>query len=227
MAQGLCKQYGRTTAVDSVELRVAPGQICALIGENGAGKTTLLRLLCGLSLPDAGSARVLGQAAFPGARVGCLIGEPLLYRELTMAQNMEIYRQLHRCSPDEMRESMAKLGVDAFADKRGGALSAGMAMRAGLAMAMMGRPELLVLDEPLNGLDPAGVRDVRRLILEMNTRHGTTVLVSSHALGEVEKWMTACAVMHRGRLAMLEPLPDGSPGQPTLEELYFAATAAL
>ena len=202
---GLGKRYGAVTAVDDVELGVDAGDIYALLGLNGAGKTTTIRMLLGMVRPTAGSVSVLGTPVGPGrsavwGRVGYLVETPAAYPELTVGQNLDLVRRLrhlkHRSVVDEVIE---QLGLAPYADRRARALSLGNAQRLGLAKALIHRPELLILDEPANGLDPAGVVEVRQLLRDL-ADHGTTVFLSSHILAEVARLATRIGIIHQGRL---------------------------
>jgi ABC-2 type transport system ATP-binding protein len=200
---GLTKLYGDVTAVDDVSLRVPPGEIYALLGLNGAGKTTLIRLLLGMVRPTVGEVTVLGEQIHRGSRavwsrVGYLVETPVAYPELTVRENLLLQARLHRLDGrrDAVDDVIEALGLIPYADRRARTLSLGNAQRLGLAKALLHRPELLVLDEPTNGLDPAGVVEIRELIRDL----GVTVLLSSHVLGEVARVATRIGVIHQGRL---------------------------
>jgi ABC-2 type transport system ATP-binding protein len=202
----LTKRYGDRIAVDRLALRVGRGEIYGFLGLNGAGKTTTIRLLLGLVRPSAGTASVLGARPHPGAgdlwaRVGALVETPHAYPELTVRENLEVARRLRRVAdPRTVARTLERLGLDAEADRRAGALSLGNAQRLGLAKALLHEPELLLLDEPANGLDPVGVVEVRQLLIGLARERGVTVFLSSHLLGEVARLATRIGVLHRGRL---------------------------
>jgi ABC-2 type transport system ATP-binding protein len=202
----LTKRYGDRVAVDHLALRVGRGEIYAFLGLNGAGKTTTIRLLLGLARPTAGAAWLLGERAHPGAarlwaRIGYLVETPHAYPELTVRENLEVSRRLRRVAdPAAVGRIIERLGLAPEADRRAGALSLGNAQRLGLARALLHAPELLLLDEPANGLDPAGVAEVRRLLRDLARERGVTVFLSSHLLGEVARLATRIGVLHRGRL---------------------------
>jgi len=203
---GLSKTYGPLRAVDSVDLRVGQGEIYGFLGLNGAGKTTTIRALLGMVRPSAGSVKVLGQAVGPNGRgpwrqVGHLVEQPAAYPELTVRENLEIARRLHGISDTSATTGVIeRLGLAHDADRRAGALSTGNRQRLGLARALLHGPELLVLDEPANGLDPAGVVEIRELLERLVREQGVTVLMSSHILTEVDRLATRIGIIHRGRL---------------------------
>lgn len=210
--RGLTKRFGEALAVDRLELSVPAGEIYGFLGPNGSGKSTTIRMLLGLLTPDAGEVRMWGTAverAEPNtlARIGALVESPSLYRHLTGLQNLEIVRQLRglpmRACEDAL-EAVA-LAASAHAPVRG--YSLGMQQRLGIAIALLGSPELLVLDEPSNGMDPAGIRDMRALLLNL-AANGTTVLLSSHLLAEVAMLASTIGVIQRGRLVY-----QGSPAK--------------
>ncbi|GGG59358.1 multidrug ABC transporter ATPase [Kocuria dechangensis] len=198
------KRYGPVSAVDSVSLSIGAGEVYALLGLNGAGKTTLLRLLLGMVRPSGGTAALLGRPVGDRrtwARVGYLVETPSAYPELTVRENLEVVRYLRRL-PDRtaVDDAVERFGLTAYADRRARALSLGNLQRLGLAKALLHRPELVVLDEPVNGLDPAGVAEIRALLAGLAREHGATVLLSSHLLGEVARIATRIGVLHEGRL---------------------------
>ncbi len=203
---GLSKSYGSVTAVDAVNLRVGPGEIYGFLGLNGAGKTTTIRALLGMIRPSAGSVSILGQPVGPQGRgpwrqVGHLVEKPAAYPELTVMENLEIARRLYGIA-DARATSRAieRLGVAAYADRKAGALSTGNLQRLGLARALLHEPALLILDEPANGLDPAGVVEIRELLASLAHEHGVTVFMSSHVLTEVDRLATRIGIIHQGRL---------------------------
>jgi ABC-2 type transport system ATP-binding protein len=202
----LTKRYGPVVAVDRVSLRVGAGQIYALLGLNGAGKTTLIRMLLGLVRPTTGAVRLWGVPVGPSstavwAGVGYLVETPSAYPELTVRENLHVVRRLRRLDSDRaVDDVIERLHLEEYADRRAGALSLGNAQRLGLAKALLHRPQLLVLDEPANALDPAGVVEIRDVLGELAQHHGTTILVSSHVLTEVARLATRIGILHHGRL---------------------------
>jgi ABC-2 type transport system ATP-binding protein len=203
---GLTKTFGQVRAVDSVNLRVKPGEIYGFIGLNGAGKTTTIRALLGLIRPSAGSVQVLGQAVGPNGRgpwrrVGHMVEAPAAYPELTVRENLEIARRLQGIRDKNATERVIeRLGLAAYADRKAGVLSTGNLQRLGLARALLHDPELLILDEPANGLDPAGVVEIRELVARLAREKGVTVFMSSHILTEVDRLATRIGIIHKGRL---------------------------
>lgn len=200
----LSKHYRDVRAVDDVTLHVPAGQIYALLGLNGAGKTTLIRLLLGMIAPTAGTVRVLGADVTAGdrtawAKVGYLVETATAYPELTVRENLEVVRRLRRL-PGTADDIIERLALAPYAERRARTLSLGNLQRLALAKALIHAPGLLILDEPVNGLDPAGVAEIRTLLAETAHQHGTTVLLSSHLLAEVARLATRIGILHHGRL---------------------------
>ena len=202
----LVKRYGDVTAVDGLSLRVARGEIYAFLGLNGAGKTTTIRLLLGIVRPTSGEARVLGTRIRVGDKkpwdsVGYLVETPHAYPELTVRENLEAMRRLRPSTePKAVDRVIEQLDLIAYADRRAGTLSHGNAQRLGLAKALLHNPELLILDEPALGLDPAGIVEIRNLLIELAREQGVTVFMSSHILGEVSRLAHRIGIIHQGRL---------------------------
>ena len=215
---GLSKSYGPVRAVESVSLRVGRGESYGFIGRNGAGKTTTIRALLGMIRPSAGSVRMLGEAVGPHGRgpwrrVGHLVEEPSAYPELTVRENLEIARRLQGLEGSAATSrAIERLGLGPYADRKAGVLSSGNLKRLGLARALLHAPDLLVLDEPANGLDPAGVVEIRELLAGLVREQGVTVFMSSHILTEVDRLATRIGIIHQGYL--IEEIEAG-----TLEEL--------
>jgi ABC-2 type transport system ATP-binding protein len=202
----LGKHYGDIKAVEHLSLRVAEGEIYAFLGLNGAGKTTTIRLLLGMIKPTTGSARVLQTpvrlgASEPWDQVGYLVEVPHAYPELTVTENLEVARRLHPGIPKEaVRKTIEQLGLTAYAHRKTGNLSQGNAQRLGLGKALLHHPKLLFLDEPANGLDPAGIVEIRDLLLELTRQQGVTVFMSSHILAEVSRLAQRIGIIHEGKL---------------------------
>ncbi len=203
---GLSKSYGPVHAVENVNLRVRRGEIYGFLGLNGAGKTTTIRALLGMIRPTAGSVRVLGQPVGPHGRgpwrdVGHLVESPTAYPELTVRENLEIARRLYGIADRKATTQVVeRLGIAPYVDRKAGTLSTGNFQRLGLARALLHEPELLILDEPANGLDPAGVVEIRELLENLAREKGVTVFMSSHILTEVNRLATRIGIIHKGRL---------------------------
>ncbi|MCE9647883.1 MAG: ABC transporter ATP-binding protein [Chloroflexi bacterium] len=202
----LSKQYGKVHAVDNVHLRVKTGEIYGFLGLNGAGKTTTIRALLGMIRPSGGNVKVLGQALGPGGRgpwaqVGHLVESPAAYSELSVRENLDVARRLHGIqNPKVVDEVIEQLTLGSYADRKAGTLSSGNFQRLGLARALLHKPELLLLDEPANGLDPAGVIEIRELLKSLVQQKGVTVFMSSHILTEVDRLATRIGIIHKGQL---------------------------
>ena len=197
--------------MEGVSLRVGRGEIYAFLGLNGAGKTTTIRMLLGMVRPTAGAAWVLGQAVGGGRRdglgqkpwqaVGYLVETPHAYPELTVRENLEAVRRLRPGTAAEAVPAIIeRLGLGTYADRRTGTLSLGNVQRLGLAKAMLHNPALLILDEPANGLDPAGIVEIRHFLRELAEEQGVTIFLSSHLLGEVARMAHRIGIIHQGRL---------------------------
>jgi ABC-2 type transport system ATP-binding protein len=202
----LTKRYGDKTAVERLSLQVREGEIYAFLGLNGAGKTTTIRMLLGMIHPTGGTADIFGtrvQADAQGlwSQVGYLVETPTAYPELTVRENLEVSRRLHLVpDPRVVERTMEHLKLTEYADRRARTLSLGNAQRLGLAKALLHSPRLLILDEPANALDPAGVVEVRELLRELAQHQGVTVFMSSHILGEVARLATRIGIIHQGKL---------------------------
>lgn len=223
---GLRKRYGKRSAVDEVSLEVRRGQVVGLLGPNGAGKTTMMRVLVGLVRGDAGAVHVLGHRVTPGAavlaRVGALIEGPGALPHLTGRQNLHAAWAATGRPVEEahVEEVLAVAALGAAADKPVRSYSQGMRQRLGIAQAMLGRPELLLLDEPLNGLDPPQIRALRD-VLRAYAASGRTVVVSSHLLSEVQQTCSHVVVLHRGRVVLAGAVEELLAGRRQLEEVFM------
>lgn len=202
----LTKHYGSVHAVENVSLQVRKGEIYGFLGLNGAGKTTTIRMLLGMIRPSAGSAFLWGRKVGPDSsdlweKVGYIVETPSSYPELTVWENLEIMRRL-RGIPDKKTVDavIGRLWLDAYRDIKAEHLSSGNAQRLGLAKALLHNPEILILDEPANGLDPAGIVEIRELFKDLTVHHGVTIFVSSHILGEMSKFVTRIGIIHEGRI---------------------------
>ena len=204
--ENLGKCYGDVSAVENLSLRVAEGEIYAFLGLNGAGKTTTIRMLLGMIKPTTGYAKVLNTTVRLGSRepwesVGYLVEIPHCYPELSVYENLEVARRLHPGTPREaVSRIIERMGLAVYADRRAGTLSQGNAQRLGLAKALLHNPKLIFLDEPANGLDPAGIVEIRELLLELTHEQGVTVFMSSHILAEVSRLAQRIGIIHKGNL---------------------------
>lgn len=199
--QSLTKKYGAKTAVKEACVHVKKGDIYGLIGKNGAGKTTLMKLILGLARPHGGTMQLFGDGDLDKARkrIGSLIEAPALYKNETAFENMKRFAILAPTSDDEIKRLLDFVGLGNTGSKKVGAFSLGMKQRLGLAVALLGAPEMLILDEPINGLDPAGIKEIRNLIVELNEK-GITFMISSHILDELGKIATNYGIMNEGVL---------------------------
>jgi ABC-2 type transport system ATP-binding protein len=201
----LAKSFRDVRAVEHLSLRVAEGEIYGFLGLNGAGKTTTIRMLLGMIKPTSGTARVMETnirmgEIHPWAAVGYMVEDPHAYPELTVYENLEVARRLHPGTPvSAVRQVIERLSLGTYADRRTGTLSHGNAQRLGLAKALIHNPKLLILDEPANGLDPAGIVEIRELLLDLINRGGT-VFMSSHILAEVARLARRIGIIHHGNL---------------------------
>ena len=202
---GITKIYGGIKRVDDVSLSVRKGEIYGLIGRNGAGKTTLIRMILGIAAPSSGSVELFGEAA-PKAlaevrrRTGALIEQPAFYPRLSAEGNLKAYCLAVGLHSADIPALLKLVGLEDTGKKQVRNFSLGMKQRLAIAMAMAGEPDLLFLDEPVNGLDPTGIFQVRELIRRLNEERGITVVISSHLLGELGRVATAYGVMREGRL---------------------------
>jgi ABC-2 type transport system ATP-binding protein len=211
---GLTKRFGERVAVDAVSLSVPRGTAYGFLGHNGAGKTTLIRMLLGLTRSSDGSASVLGlpipaQRAQALARVGAIVEEPSFYPHLTGRENLNVAAAVR--GPEARSRvdgALHRVGLEKRADDRVGTYSLGMRQRLGVARCLLSDPELLILDEPMNGLDPGGMLDMRRMIRALVEEEGRTVFISSHLLDEVEKTCDVAAIIDRGRVIAQGPIEE-------------------
>ena len=202
---GLTRRYGDVLAVDGLDLRVERGEIYGFLGLNGAGKTTTIRMLLGMIKPSSGGGELLGAPVRRGGRgpwdrVGYLVDAPAPYPGLTVLENLRSAARLRGVSDAAVARAVERLGLEPYAQRKARSLSQGNRQRLGLATALFHEPELVILDEPANGLDPAGVVEVRELLRSLAADRGVTVLMSSHILAEVDRLATRIGIIHRGRL---------------------------
>lgn len=203
---GLTKVYGKVYAVNDVTLSVGKGEIFGFLGLNGAGKTTTIRMLLGMVSPTSGRCYIQGKMVSAGntdiwRNVGYIVETPYSYPELTVRENLEIVRKLREIKDKNCVDRIiGKLKLDEYASKKTKHLSLGNAQRLGIAKALIHRPKILILDEPTNGLDPAGIVEVRELLMDLTRKSGVTVLASSHKLDEISRMATNIAIIHEGKL---------------------------
>ena len=234
--KALCKQYGPHTAEDHVELHVPQGCVYGFIGPNGAGKSTTMKMLLGLIHPTAGRVRLLGQELTEKSRLpllrqtGSLIESPAGYLHLTAQENLEIVADLKGVPHKDIGRVLDIVHLTQDRNRRVGQYSLGMKQRLGIAMALLGSPKLLILDEPTNGLDPAGIQEMRALIRNMPAATGATVLISSHLLGEMEQMVEQVGIIDHGHILFEGPLTElqrHSRGNVTLRLLDPAKAAPI
>lgn len=202
----LTKVYGSTTALKEADITIKRGSIYGLVGNNGAGKTTFLKILAGQIFPTGGSFCLMGAESEKEMRevrkrTGAIIENPGFYPKLTAKQNLEYYR-IQRGIPGKrvVDDILEQVGLSGAAKRKYENLSMGMKQRLGLGLALMGEPELLILDEPINGLDPAGIIEIRKLLLKLNQENNVTILISSHILTELENIATDYGFLNKGEL---------------------------
>lgn len=204
--EDLTKYFGNVHAAESVSLKVRKGEIYGFLGLNGAGKTTTIRMLLGMIRPTTGSAFLFGEKINAGTcslweKVGYLVENPSSYPELTVWENLEIIRRLRQMPDKKAVEGVIdKLRLASYRDIKAKNLSSGNAQRLGLAKALLHHPDILILDEPANGLDPAGIVEIRELFGNLAFNQGVTIFISSHILGEISKFATRIGIIHEGRL---------------------------
>lgn len=201
----LRKVFGKQAAVDGIDLKVERGAIYGLIGKNGAGKTTTLKMIGGLSAPTSGSFSLFGKSGAELAevrgRVSCLIEDPGLFGNLSAYDNLKAKCLCYGIKGDDYIKKMLELvGLGEVGKKKAKHFSLGMRQRLGIALAMVGEPDLLVLDEPINGLDPEGIVEIRDMLTRISKEKGITILISSHILEELSKVATHYGIMSKGRL---------------------------
>jgi ABC-2 type transport system ATP-binding protein len=213
-ASHLTKRFGTRTAVADVSFEVLGGEVFGFLGPNGAGKTTTIRMLVGLARPDSGSIRIQGidlrqDFVAAMAHVGCIVESPDLYKYLTGRENLlHFSRMLPEDAAPRIPELSRLVSLEERLDDPVSTYSLGMRQRLGIAQALLGDPDLLILDEPANGLDPAGIREIRRLVRSLAEERGIAVFISSHLLAEVEQMCDRVAIIHRGKTLATGPVRE-------------------
>ncbi|WP_308638029.1 ABC transporter ATP-binding protein [Paenibacillus silvisoli] len=209
--RGLCKHYKGVKAVNGIDMTLQQGDIYGFLGQNGAGKTTAIRMMMGLIQPTAGTVDLLGERIGRGGnpvlrKVGSVIEYPGFYPNLTAIENLDIHRKMMGIQgKDCLDDALQTTGLWEARNRRAAQFSLGMKQRLGIARAILHSPELLILDEPTNGLDPMGIKEIRQLILDLAQKRNISILVSSHILSEVEQLASKVGIIHRG--VMLEETP--------------------
>ncbi len=227
---GLVKKHGNSFRVNKVSLQVPEHCVYGFLGPNGAGKTTTLKLILGLIHPNQGSVSIFGQKMTPKNRLslvrqtGSLIENPGGYGHLTGLENMQIIQKLKGLPEEAIVRALKTVRLYEQKDKKIKNYSLGMRQRLGLAMALMGDPRLLILDEPTNGLDPAGIQEIRELIRSLPKERDMTVIVSSHLLSEVEQMADQVGIIHRGKMLYQGKLSDLEKQGESLEDVFLLMT---
>ena len=205
-ARNLTKRYGTFPALKEVNIKIKRGEIYGLIGDNGAGKTTFLKAVCGQIFPSEGEITLFGahqqrEQEKQRKRTGAIVELPGFYPQLSIEQNLE-YCRIQKGIPgkDVVEKALKTVGIWDVRKKKGKILSLGMKQRLGIAIALMGEPELLILDEPINGLDPSGIIEIRNLLKRLNQEKNMTIIISSHILSELEQLATVYGFLEKGRL---------------------------
>jgi len=198
----LTKRFGAKCAVNRVSMQIRKGEIYGFIGKNGAGKTTLMRLVLGAAMPSDGDIELFGGEELSRARhrIGALLEYPCLYKGCSAYENLKRFSLLTGNTKDELLEILDLVGLKNVGKKKVGKFSLGMKQRLAIGVALLGHPEFLVLDEPVNGLDPAGIKEIRDVILRLNREKGVTFLISSHLLDELSKIVTTYGIIKDGVL---------------------------
>jgi lantibiotic transport system ATP-binding protein len=202
---GLTKKFGKRSAVENVDLRLGKGEIYGFLGPNGAGKTTTIRMLLGLARPTGGTIQIFGKDLKKEKqqilrKVGSLVEYPSYYGHLTAIENLEALRRILEVPKSRIDEVLAIVRLSKEAKRPVKGFSLGMKQRLGIAAALLANPELLILDEPTNGLDPSGILEIRELIKSMPAQHGMTILVSSHLLSEIDQMATQVGIISKGSM---------------------------
>lgn len=200
--KGITKIYSGKEVVKDLSINIQKGDIYGFIGENGAGKTTFMKILVGLAHPNFGTMQLFGGENFSIARkkIGSVIENPALFEEFSVYDNLQIFRKSFGIKEDNIKDIIRLLNLQDTGKKPVKNFSLGMRQRVSIGIALLGKPKLLILDEPLNGLDPDGIQSLRQLLIKLNHEKSVTILISSHILGELSKISTKYGILHGGRL---------------------------
>lgn len=201
-AKNIVKVYGNRAVLDNVNMNIEKGDIYGFIGKNGAGKTTFMRVVLSLTYPKSGEVKLFGDKTINevGLKVGSLIESPGFYKNLSAKENLKRFSILYKADLSKIDEILKWVGLSNTGNKKVKDFSLGMKQRLGIAIALLGEPELLLLDEPINGLDPEGIKEIRDLILKLNKEYNITILISSHILDELAKVVTKYGIINNGRM---------------------------
>jgi lantibiotic transport system ATP-binding protein len=225
--KGLTHHFSKDNIVlDGININVKEGSIYGFLGPNGAGKTTTLRLILGLLRQQEGDIRVFGQSLVEKRTeilrgVGSLIESPSLYGQLSAIENLKVWQTVYRCPKSRIQEVLDLVGLGKTGTKKASQFSLGMKQRLAIAIALLHNPQLLILDEPTNGLDPNGIVEMRELLKKLNHEQGITIMVSSHLLLEIEKLVTDVGIIHKGKMLFEGNLSDLKQRQNELAQVVF------
>ncbi|OOM75910.1 putative ABC transporter ATP-binding protein YbhF [Clostridium puniceum] len=227
--ENLTKSFGEFISVDHINLKVPKGEIYGFLGSNGAGKTTTMRLLLNLIKSDEGNIKIFNKSILDHRRyilrrVGALVEAPAYYGHLSGYKNLKIIAELLDIPDKKISEVLEKVRLTQYANKPVKSYSLGMKQRLGIALALIRNPEILILDEPTNGLDPFGIQEIRKLIIDLSKNHGMTVLISSHILSEIEAVADNVGIINEGKLIFqgsMDKLKHISNNPKSLEDIFL------
>ncbi len=217
-AKEISKYYGKHLILDNISLRIPKGSIFGIVGPNGAGKTTLLKILSGITKPTKGEVIIFNERLSKNTlnKIGTLIESPNIYGNLTAEENLTIHALLMGIEKSKIQKVLNTVGLNKTGKKIVSKFSLGMKQRLGIAIALLGNPEILILDEPTNGLDPIGIQEIRDLIFSFK-QEGITVIITSHILGEIEKIIDSVAIINQGKIVHVSDYNK----KEDLEKLFF------
>lgn len=224
--KGLTKLYKNGRGVKNISLAVEEGDILGLLGPNGSGKTTIMKLILGLLKPNSGDIKVFNMSLEDNfekvmANTGSLIEAPAIYKHMTAYQNLMLTANMHRAGKDKINEALDFVRLTPYKNEQAGKFSLGMKQRLGLAQALIAQPKLVILDEPVNGLDIEGVVEIREMIQSMNIKHNTTFVISSHIASEIEKVCSKVCVIYDGEISDFDTIENALRLNPSLEEYFL------